>query len=241
MIWHDLVVVQIPLLEKVFRTFAVYAGILLLLRLAGKRDLAQITTFDLVVILLLSNVVQNAIIGPDNSVLGGLFGAALLIGANAVVVRLTVRSERAERIFEGTPTVLIRDGEYDDKALSREGLNRGRGRRRGPPAGRGQHGPHRDRRAHPRRHHGGQPQARGSDGHPWRHRGATPPARCPAGSAHRAAGAWNQLSCPPAATTSRCQARTRGWTRRSARAWRRRRRRRGSPPLRGASLERHTT
>lgn len=124
MIWHDLIAVQIPLWEKVFRTFAVYAGILVLLRLAGKRDLAQITTFDLVVILLLSNVVQNAIIGPDNSVLGGLFGAALLIGVNAVVVRLTTRSERAVRIFEGSPTVLVRDGKYDDTALSREGLTR---------------------------------------------------------------------------------------------------------------------
>lgn len=123
MIWHDLVVVQIPLLEKVFRTFAVYAGIVILFRLAGKRDLAQITTFDLVVIFLLSNVVQNAIIGPDNSVLGGLFGAALLFGANALVARISVRSDRAVRLLQGSPTVLIRDGRYDEKALRREGLS----------------------------------------------------------------------------------------------------------------------
>ena len=71
----DLFTVGVPLAEKVLRTIAVYVGILVLLRLAGKRDLAQLNTFDLVVLLLLSNVVQNAVIGPDNSLLGGIIGA----------------------------------------------------------------------------------------------------------------------------------------------------------------------
>jgi len=66
--WTDLWQVQIPLVEKVLRTVLVYGGLALLLRLAGKRDLAQLNSFDLVVMLLLSNVVQNAVIGNDNSV-----------------------------------------------------------------------------------------------------------------------------------------------------------------------------
>lgn len=114
----------IPAPEKVLRTVAVYAAIAVLLRLAGKRDLAQLNTFDLVVMLLLSNVVQNAIIGPDNSLLGGLLGAAVLIGVNSAVVRVVASSAGLTRLFEGTPTVLVEDGSYDKAALRREGLRR---------------------------------------------------------------------------------------------------------------------
>jgi uncharacterized membrane protein YcaP (DUF421 family) len=78
---RDLLVAQIPLLEKVLRTIAVYLFLVLALRLAGKRELAQLNSFDLVVLLLLSNTVQNAIIGPDNSLVGGLVGASVLLGA----------------------------------------------------------------------------------------------------------------------------------------------------------------
>src|SRR5437763_7052349 len=106
---HDLFSVGIPLAEKVIRTVGVYLAIAVLLRLAGKRDLAQLNTFDLVVMLLLSNVVQNAIIGPDNSLVGGVIGAAILVAVNAVVVRSAAASPRLERVFEGTPTVLIDD------------------------------------------------------------------------------------------------------------------------------------
>lgn len=119
---HNLFTVTEPLVEKVLRTVAVYAGILLLLRLAGKRDLAQLNSFDLVVLLLLSNVVQNAVIGNDNSLLGGLLGAATLIVVNAIVVRSVARSDLATRIVEGSPTTLVTDGHTDDATLARIGL-----------------------------------------------------------------------------------------------------------------------
>jgi uncharacterized membrane protein YcaP (DUF421 family) len=112
----------IPLTEKVLRTVAVYAAIAVLLRLAGKRDLAQLNTFDLVVVLLLSNVVQNAVIGPDDSLVGGLVGAVVLVGVNAVVVRVVNRNDRLATVFEGTPTVLVDDGVLLHDALRREGL-----------------------------------------------------------------------------------------------------------------------
>ncbi len=108
--------------DKLIRTVAVYLAIAVLLRLAGKRDLAQLNSFDLVVMLLLSNVVQNAVIGPDNSLSGGLLGAAVLLVVNSVVVRLARRSDRVNALFEGTPTVLAADGRWDEKALRHEGL-----------------------------------------------------------------------------------------------------------------------
>ena len=93
---QDLFAIQIPVAEKLIRTVAVYGGIAILLRVAGKPDLAQLSTFDLVVMLLLSNVVQNAIIGADNSLSGGLLGAVVLVAANAVWVRVVARSGRVE-------------------------------------------------------------------------------------------------------------------------------------------------
>ena len=92
-IGKDLWQIGIPVAEKAIRTGAVYGGIIVLLRLGGKRDLAQLNSFDLVVLLLLSNVVQNAVIGNDNSLAGGLFGAGVLVGVNAVVVRTVRRSD----------------------------------------------------------------------------------------------------------------------------------------------------
>jgi uncharacterized membrane protein YcaP (DUF421 family) len=120
--WNDLMSLGVSAPEKVLRTIAVYLALALLLRLAGKRDLAQLNSFDLVVMLLLSNVVQNAVIGPDNSLLGGLIGAAVLVAFNAVVVRGSLTSDRAYRLLEGTGTVLARRGVWDMKALRREGL-----------------------------------------------------------------------------------------------------------------------
>jgi uncharacterized membrane protein YcaP (DUF421 family) len=108
--------------EKILRTIVVYVALAVLLRLAGKRDLAQLNSFDLVVMLLLSNVVQNAVIGPDDSLAGGLLGAAVLVGFNALMVRLSVRSDRTFRVMEGTPTVLARDGSWDTQTLRRLGL-----------------------------------------------------------------------------------------------------------------------
>lgn len=122
--WADMWHLQIPWLEKVLRTVLVYGGLALLLRLGGKRDLAQLNSFDLVVMLLLSNVVQNAVIGNDNSLSGGLFGAAVLVAINAGVVRLANRHPRLIRIFEGSPTVLVRDGKPMPATLRKLGLRR---------------------------------------------------------------------------------------------------------------------
>jgi uncharacterized membrane protein YcaP (DUF421 family) len=118
----DLFTTGVPLVEKVVRTVAVYVGILLLLRLAGKRDLAQLNTFDLVVLLLLSNVVQNAVIGDDSSLTGGLVGAVTLVVVNSVLVRVARSRDGLGRLLEGEPTVLARDGRIDDGALRRLGL-----------------------------------------------------------------------------------------------------------------------
>ena len=121
---HALTHLDLSWLEKTIRTIAVYAALAVLLRVAGKRDLAQLNTFDLVVMLLLGNIVQNAVIGNDTSLLGGLYGAALLVAINALVVRATAANGTIQRVFEGTPTVLVDDGQYVDSALRREGLRR---------------------------------------------------------------------------------------------------------------------
>ncbi len=114
----------IPIVEKIIRTVGVYLGLVILLRFAGKRDLAQLNSFDLVVLLLLSNVVQNAVIGNDTSLSGGLLGAATLLVANGVVVRLFGRSDRTAQIFEGKPSVIVADGFFDARALNRLGLRK---------------------------------------------------------------------------------------------------------------------
>jgi uncharacterized membrane protein YcaP (DUF421 family) len=119
---HHLFTIDIPVWEKALRTAAIYGGIVLLLRLAGKRDLAQLNSLDLVVLLLLSNVVQNAIIGDDLSLEGGLLGAGLLIAFNAVVVRLVQRSTWAMKLIEGSPSTLVKDGKLDERSVARLGL-----------------------------------------------------------------------------------------------------------------------
>jgi uncharacterized membrane protein YcaP (DUF421 family) len=118
----DLFTMGIPTAEKAIRTVVVYLGVLILLRLAGKRDLAQLNTFDFVVLLLISNVVQNAVIGNDNSLIGGLLGAVILVAANSLLVRLVRGSDLAIHLFEGMPTVLVRDGQLDYGAVKRLGL-----------------------------------------------------------------------------------------------------------------------
>ena len=111
-----------PILEKGIRTVVVYAGVLILLRLGGKRDLAQLNSFDLVVLLLLSNLVQNAVIGDDNSLSGGLLGAAILVGVNGLVVRGVRGSETITRLLEGTSSVLVRGGRLERDRIRRLGL-----------------------------------------------------------------------------------------------------------------------
>ena len=122
MISHDLWAVQIPILEKIIRTVLVYALVLLLFRFAGKRGLANLNTFDFVVMFLLSNVVQNAIIGADNSLLGGVIGAVTLVAVNAAMNRWVASDTRAERLLEGSATTLITDGAFIPGALRRLAL-----------------------------------------------------------------------------------------------------------------------
>src|SRR6201987_5996539 len=114
----------LPILEKLLRPVIVYLVLILLLRLFGKRELAQLNPFDLVVLLSLSNTVQNAIIGDDNSITGGVIGAFGLLAINWLVVRTLYHSPKLTRALEGRETVLIRDGKMDHAAVRRELLTR---------------------------------------------------------------------------------------------------------------------
>src|SRR5471030_2167448 len=102
-IWNDLMVSGIPLADKIIRTIAVYAFLIVGIRLFGKRELGQLNPLDFIVLLLLSNTVQNAIIGPDNSLAGGLIGALVLMIVNSVLVRWTYAHPRVRRLVEGRP------------------------------------------------------------------------------------------------------------------------------------------
>ncbi len=112
----------VSVLEKVIRPILVYVFLVVGLRLAGKRELAQLNAFDLVVLLTLSNTVQNAIIGSDNSVLGGIIGATTLLAFNYVVVRLVFTHPRIEQLVEGDADVLMRRGAPLPDRLAAEGL-----------------------------------------------------------------------------------------------------------------------
>jgi uncharacterized membrane protein YcaP (DUF421 family) len=122
--WRDLLIPGVPLAEKVVRPILVYIFLVVGLRLAGKRELAQLNPFDLVVLLTLSNTVQNAIIGDDNSVLGGLIGATTLLVANYMVVALAFRHRRFGEIVEGGPDVLITHGRINEDRLVDEKITR---------------------------------------------------------------------------------------------------------------------
>ena len=117
---HDLFVLSLPVTEKILRPILVYIFLVVGLRLAGKRELAQLNPFDLVVLLTLSNTVQNAIIGDDNSVTGGLLGATTLLVVNHVVVRYLYLHDHLQRIVEGDPDVLIENGQVRTDRLKRE-------------------------------------------------------------------------------------------------------------------------
>jgi uncharacterized membrane protein YcaP (DUF421 family) len=117
---HDLVHLGLPWWDKAIRTLVVYFAVVGLLRVAGKRTLAQLNSFDLVVLLLLSNVVQNAIIGNETSLPGGLLGAVILITANYVVVRLTFRQRWLNKLLQGTATPLYVEGRVQERNLEHE-------------------------------------------------------------------------------------------------------------------------
>src|SRR5262245_21075021 len=112
---HDLTI-----MEKLIRTVVVYLFLIVGLRLAGKRELAQLNAFDLVVLLVLSNAVQNAIIGHDETLMGGLIGAATLLAVNAIFVRFLYKHEKLDRLIEGSPQNLIENGKVVESALARE-------------------------------------------------------------------------------------------------------------------------
>ena len=111
-------------LQIVMRTLLVYVAIAAGLRLAGKRELGQMTIFDLVVVLLIANAVQNAMTGPDFSVQGGLVAAGILLAANKVVGWIRLHSGAWGRLIEGTPTVLVQAGQFLEPHLRKEGLER---------------------------------------------------------------------------------------------------------------------
>jgi uncharacterized membrane protein YcaP (DUF421 family) len=118
--WGDIFVVGVPIVEKILRPVLVYAFLVVALRVFGKRELAQLNPFDLVVLLSLSNTVQNAIIGNDNSLTGGLIGALALMAMNYLVVRFLFRHRRLDEILEGDPALLIEHGSVKTAALAKE-------------------------------------------------------------------------------------------------------------------------
>ncbi|GAB3509840.1 hypothetical protein GCM10027400_12170 [Pseudoxanthomonas daejeonensis] len=121
---HSLFEMSMPWWEFVLRAVVVYAAVLVLVRLTGKRTVGQFTPFDLLLVVLLGNAVQNSLIGEDVSLLGGLILAATLLGLNWSVGFLTARSARADRWIEGEPVVLARDGEVLLRVLRRENVSR---------------------------------------------------------------------------------------------------------------------
>ncbi len=118
--WSGMLIPALSVLEKIVRPIIVYVFLIVALRLAGKRQMAQMNSFDFVVLLVLSNTVQNAIIGNDNSLSGGLIGAATLLVINHFAVRWLFHHERLDAVLEGSPDLLVADGKVDAKGLKRE-------------------------------------------------------------------------------------------------------------------------
>jgi uncharacterized membrane protein YcaP (DUF421 family) len=119
-IWKDMFVITLPILEKILRPVIVYFFLVIMLRLSGKRELVQLNPFDLVVLLTLSNTVQNAIIGEDNSVSGGLLGATSLLAVNYLTVRFLYKHKNLDQIVEGKAEVLIEGGKLRPEHLKKE-------------------------------------------------------------------------------------------------------------------------
>jgi uncharacterized membrane protein YcaP (DUF421 family) len=119
---HDMFMLPLPLAEKVLRPVVVYLFLVVFLRIFGKRELAQLNPFDLVVLLSLSNTVQNAMIGDDNSVTGGLVGALSLLAVNWVLTWVLFRSPKATKVLEGEPATLVRRGVVQQEELKKQSL-----------------------------------------------------------------------------------------------------------------------
>lgn len=119
---NDMFHLPVPIVEKILRPVIVYLCLIIFLRIFGKRELAQLNPFDLVVLLSLSNTVQNAMIGDDNSVSGGIIGALALLTINWVLTLVLFRAPKVDKALEGSATVLVRGGEVDAAAMKREAL-----------------------------------------------------------------------------------------------------------------------
>lgn len=119
-IWIHLFVPTLPILEKIIRPIIIYFFLVLVFRLSGKRELVQLNPFDLVVLLTISNTVQNAIIGDDNSLAGGMIGATSLVLTNYLVVRFLYDHSKLDQLVEGSPDVLIQGGKIRKQNLKRE-------------------------------------------------------------------------------------------------------------------------
>lgn len=118
--WTAFAIPAISIVEKIVRPLVVYLFLVLALRLAGKREIAQLNSFDFVVLLLLSNTVQNAVIGNDDSVSGGIIGAITLLAANHLVVKFCFKHPKLEAAFEGRPDLLIYEGKMNRKLMEAE-------------------------------------------------------------------------------------------------------------------------
>ena len=116
----DLFTLAMPWWEFVLRAVVVYIVLLALIRVSGKRSMGQFTPFDMLLVVLLGNAVQNALLGEDHSLLGGLLLAAVLVALNWTIGLVSSRSRLAERLIEGEPVVLARDGKLFPKVLRRE-------------------------------------------------------------------------------------------------------------------------
>jgi len=113
---------SVPWWELIVRSLLVYAALILLLRVSGKRQVGQLAPFDLVLLLVLSNAVQNSMNGGDNSLIGGLVSAVTLIGANYVVGRATFKSKRLEAIIEGRPQIIVHNGKVFEDVMAKAQL-----------------------------------------------------------------------------------------------------------------------
>jgi uncharacterized membrane protein YcaP (DUF421 family) len=119
---HDMFHMPLPITEKILRPVIVYLCLIGFLRIFGKRELAQLNPFDLVVLLSLSNTVQNAIIGDDNSVSGGIIGAFALLAINWTLMWFLYRAPKMTAVLQGEPSTLVRDGIVDEAELKNQTL-----------------------------------------------------------------------------------------------------------------------
>jgi uncharacterized membrane protein YcaP (DUF421 family) len=122
-VWHDIWILQVPWWERILRAVVVYVFVVVALRLAGKRELGQLNSLDLVVLLFLSNILQNSIIGNDVSITGGIIGAATLLLINYATIRVLFLFPAIDRVVEGDATTLVENGQPISKNLKKELLS----------------------------------------------------------------------------------------------------------------------